>query len=137
MNEPAAGCPVTIPASPSEHGQHDVGADRDDEGGGQRGVPTDDGGADQLGAPRLLVLPGVAHDGEHAHQRGEHREQDVAADQHRGADADPGRDAEDPHGRSAREDLGLLDERLVRLCGLGGQHPGPQDRPARARRRGA
>ena len=116
MNEPAAGCPVTIPARPSNAGQHDVGADRDDERGGQAGVPPDDGGADQLGAPRLLVLAGVAHDGERAHQRGQHREQQIAADHDGGADADAGGHAEDPQRRRAREELGLLDERLVRVC---------------------
>ena len=32
VNDPAAGCPVTIPARPSSAGQHDVGADGDDRG---------------------------------------------------------------------------------------------------------
>ena len=117
-NEPAAGCPVSDPRHRQRCRQREVGADRDDECGGQGGMAADDGGADQLGAPRLLVLPCVAHDGLRAHQRREDREHQIAADQHGGADADPGGDAEDPTARGAHEDLGLLDERLVRLCRL-------------------
>ena len=37
-------------------------------------MPPSDGSAYHLGTPRLLVLPGVPHDGERAHQRGQHRE---------------------------------------------------------------
>ena len=66
--------PGRDPGQAQRPASDDVGADRDDEGGGEAGMPADDGGADQLGAPRLLVLPGVAHDGERAHQRGQHRE---------------------------------------------------------------
>ena len=40
---------------------------------------------------------------------------------------DAGDDTEDPQGRSAREELDLLDERLVRVCPPHPHHPGHQD----------
>ena len=62
-------------------------------------MTADDGGADKLGAPGLLVLPGVAHDREACSSGGQHGEQQVAADHRGAADARarrPGRRAAAP-----------------------------------------
>ena len=44
---------------------------RDEQAGGERGVPADGGGAEQLEAAGLLVGPGVPDHHEDAHQRGQ------------------------------------------------------------------
>ena len=131
VNDPSRGLPGHDPGQPDRDGESDVGADGDDESGGQAGVTADGGGADELGAPGLLVLPRVPDDRERAHQRGEHREQQIAADHRRRALACARGDTEDTHSRSAREELGLVDERLPVLPADPGQHPERQQRKSK------
>ena len=127
MNEPTAGSPVAIPTSPSSPASTRLAPTVTMSAAARPACRPDDGRADQLGASGLLVLAGVAHDGKGAHQRGQHREQQIAAGHEGGADARAGDDTEYPQGRRARKELDLLDESLVRVRPPHPHHSGHQD----------
>jgi len=126
--------------------QRGVGADRHNQGGGQTGVATHNRSADHLGAAGLLALPGMAHHGERAHQRGKHRDQEVVTDHGVPADASSRRQAQHPDSGAGRRDPRLLDQvdhTAVLIgpqgCGPGGErgqpeHPGRKGEPVAAQR---
>ena len=130
VNDPSVGCPATIPASPSSDSRATLAATVTIERCGQAGVPADDGGADELGAPVLLVLPRVPDDRERAHQRGEHREQQIAADHRRRALACARGDPEDTHRWSARRRCSASSSSASRSC-----PPIPANIPSVSRRK--
>jgi hypothetical protein len=90
-----------------QYRQNCVGRDGHGQLGGEAGVATHDSGADQVGAGRLLALPGVPYHGERAHQGRQHRDQNEFADHGVGADGCAGGESEHPDSGTGRRDLPL------------------------------